>query len=63
MRKLASEQKEEMDRIKEMIRKKVQLQEASSLTTKYTEGGGGGGDGEDNEVLRRARAQLKKTSI
>jgi len=58
MRKLAGEQKEEMDRIKEMIRKKVQLQEASSLSSKYTEGGGG----EGGEVLKRARAQLEKGS-
>ena len=63
MKNLSTEQQAEMDRIKDMIRKKVQLSEAQHLATKYTEGGtkspakagkgGGGGD-----VLERAKATL-----
>ncbi|GMH46755.1 hypothetical protein TrVE_jg6589 [Triparma verrucosa] len=62
MQALAEEQQQEMDRIKEMIRKKVQLQEAQSLATKYTEGAEGVGEGGsgDDSVLERAKKTLSR---
>jgi hypothetical protein len=62
---MQAEQKQEMDRIKEMIRKKVQLQEASTVATKYDQSGsGGGGKGEagagEDSVLERAKATLAR---
>lgn len=58
---LADEQRQEMDRIKEMIRKKVQLQEAQSLATKYAGGAPSEAEGGGtSSVLERARKTLDR---